>query len=274
MEKFNVGDRVKNVIDGQKGTVVEVSSEDCFGDVLSVKLDDQQTCKGIEMVLPKTKEKYVGLMLPVGFWEKCDKEDVKNMNGKKFEKFDWNDFLNGNLTVYFDTNEDQHEFLVRCDQIEELRWNSGDKPSELSYHELPISAIRRGNNQRRLVAYNFDREGNRKYNWSKGCYVDEKASNEWTEGEILRAKDISHDILCEIFDNGGCIDFTENYEGCTYVMANYYPHCGTCDGTIVAQAKNNDVFNEFIGKCVCLCKATKKPIPSFILNKNKSKGRE
>ena len=175
---FNVGDRVKNKMNGEKGVVTEIVHDVFFGDSLRVKLESQNKSLGINMVSPETQERYIGLLLPFGFWVKC--RDAREKN---------------------------------------------------------------------------------------------KSDLDWTHEEIQMAKELSRKMLIQIFDEGGCIDFTGCHKGDTAVWANYYTNDNRpgMAGQFVARVKNDDVFNQWIGKCVCLCKATKTPIPSFILNKNKER---
>lgn len=272
---FNVGDHVKNKRNGEKGVVTEIVHDVLFfGDALRVKLENQNKSLGIDMVSPETQERYIGLLLPFGFWVKCRDAHEKS------QWFGWDDFCSGKLSVRFESDEDQADFLRECG-AKHLLWCSGNAASALSYGKEEIAMVSRPNVGYRLSIVGPHKIAN-KYNWSKRIYVGERQSKareknksdlDWTHEEIQMAKELSRKMLIQIFDEGGCIDFTGCHKGDTAIWANYYTNDnrpGTA-GQFVARVKNDDVFNQWIGKCVCLCKATKTPIPSFILDKNKER---
>lgn len=97
----------------------------------------------------------------------------------------------------------------------------------------------------------------------------------WTDEEIEEAKRISREIVLELFDKeltpvfdcykdiskGGCIGV---------VVCKLLDHFTKHVKTETATSKGEDVPNRDIGKCVALCKLTNRPIPDFILNKNRT----
>jgi len=85
----------------------------------------------------------------------------------------------------------------------------------------------------------------------------------WTYDEILQAKNLSKELLEDIFLSGLSVAF--NVEG-NQVRA--YNRFGKPYGQreVTAEPSHHDEFNEWIGKCVCLCKLTGNRIPDFIMH--------
>ena len=102
-----------------------------------------------------------------------------------------------------------------------------------------------------------------------------KKQREWTDEEIEQAKFLSRDLILKLWD-AGC-DIAIVYNANIEVRA-YKPYG---DNSRLPSARfgglnsytacpiGNDIFNEHIGKCVCLCKLTNTPVPKFIIDKNK-----
>ena len=108
----------------------------------------------------------------------------------------------------------------------------------------------------------------------------------YTEEQIDEAKKITLNMIQEVYSNGDEALFFSHADKKTYYA--FLIKSGTCcdvevtsspvgstttidsmtDGTIVSNAtcSNNDEPNEWIGKCVALCKALHKPIPKFIMD--------
>ena len=178
------------------------------------------------------------------------------------DKFDWDAFKRGDVTVTFKTNESQKQFLKRC-EMRGLKWASGENPTTRSYINLEALEIGDGGLYYRYAVDSTPTV----YDWDARKYIkrSEKPNTDWTEEEIVEAKFISHALLCKIFDDGDSIKFTVIKEHPNIVLASFYRDNFR---SFKAKAKHGDKPNEWIGKCVCLCKATQTPIPSFILNKN------
>lgn len=98
----------------------------------------------------------------------------------------------------------------------------------------------------------------------------------WTEQEIEDAKMIALDRMNRLCCMG--ISFVWYCNECNYgttvlntnfgfdvnVSKEYKYLCKR----VKTKVHGNDVYNPWIGKCVCLCKFFNEPIPKFILNKN------
>lgn len=91
----------------------------------------------------------------------------------------------------------------------------------------------------------------------------------WTKEEIGQAKESVCEMAVAIIRNGGDLYFggsgEDNVIRC-YVFPKGIYEGIVSDGT--SKPHGRDVFNVWIGKCVALCKALKKPIPDFIRYKN------
>ena len=93
----------------------------------------------------------------------------------------------------------------------------------------------------------------------------------WTQDEIREADDISRSIINSMMDDfvtpvfyfdkaNGQVLIDTSY-GSIGRRNHYKAACCTVSG--------KDIFNEHIGRCVCLCKSTGRDIPEFIMNKNR-----
>lgn len=97
----------------------------------------------------------------------------------------------------------------------------------------------------------------------------EKVCNpeDWTEEEINHAVLLCKECLWDLNEEKLYADFYRSGQKitkCVIRKAN-----GTSLFVDRVQARlAGDVYNEIIGKCVCLCKATGRKIPKFILKKN------
>ena len=191
---------------------------------------------------------------------------------KKFrtEKFDWEAFKRGDVTVTFKTNESQRQFLKRC-ETHGLKWASGENPTTRSYINLEALEIGDGGLYYRYAVDSTPTV----YDWDARKYTKraENPNTDWTAEEIEQAKELSHKLMCKIFDEGKYsvvwyvnVDNVDAVSISTDLGVPYTRNDG-----FWARPQGNDKFNPWIGKCVCLCKATQTPIPSFILNKNKER---
>lgn len=181
------------------------------------------------------------------------------------DKFDWEAFKRGDVTVTFKTNESQKQFLKRCETYG-LKWANGDNPTLHSYWSAAL-----GINGDGTLGFGCPLDSDPMvYDWDARRYIkrSEKPNTDWTAEEIELAKELSHKLLCKIFDDGDSIKFTVIKEYPNIVLASFYRDNFR---SFKAKAKHGDKPNEWIGKCVCLCKATQTPIPSFILDKNKER---
>lgn len=110
---------------------------------------------------------------------------------------------------------------------------------------------------------------------SKACKEWKDKQRDWTEEEIKEAKRLSDEMVLELFHAGKSPMFA--YSGCGNTVSEVKMKFGTWVGTWVgtygeayyAKVYGKDIPNLDIGKCVCLCKATGREIPDFILRKNR-----
>lgn len=95
------------------------------------------------------------------------------------------------------------------------------------------------------------------------------APKNWTEEEIEQAKELVCGMAVSIVLNGGDLSFACDDDDDS-IDCFVYSNSFSWEPTYSAYAKpqGKDVFNVWIGKCVALCKALKKPIPDFIRYKN------
>ena len=103
-----------------------------------------------------------------------------------------------------------------------------------------------------------------------------KALFNWTEQEIEDAKLIAIDRMNMLCRRGvSIVWYCNKVHGITMLSTNF----GTVEGVecgckpyhgrdVRTKVHGKDVYNPWIGKCVCLCKFFNEPIPKFILNKN------
>lgn len=86
----------------------------------------------------------------------------------------------------------------------------------------------------------------------------------WTEDELKEAKELAEKLVFKLMIEGD-----EAHVEWGVIRKNGIPYavklmCHTSRRRYTATCTRNDPFNEIIGKCVCLCKATGTPIPEFI----------
>ena len=257
---FKVGDKVR-ILDGSK--ISDYSGK--FIDSMSHYVGEIRT---ISEVIPKmyhyNNNTSYGLKGIPFVWDERGLELVESETDTH-DKFDWEAFKRGDVTVTFKTNESQKQFLKRC-ETHGLKWSSGENPTTRSYINLEALEIGDGGLYYRYAVDSTPTV----YDWDARKYIkrSEKPNTDWTEEEITEAKFISHALLCKIFDDGDSIKFTVIKEHPNIVLASFYRDNFR---SFKAKAKHGDKPNEWVGKCVCLCKATQTPIPSFILDKNKER---
>lgn len=95
------------------------------------------------------------------------------------------------------------------------------------------------------------------------------ASDNWTEKEIEQAKNMVCEMAVVIIRDGGDLFFSHEDEDDSITCSVYRDSFDwNFADVFCAKPHGRDVFNVWIGKCVALCKALKKPIPDFIRFKN------
>lgn len=106
---------------------------------------------------------------------------------------------------------------------------------------------------------------------AKACQEWKDKQRGWTDGEISEAKRISEEIILNLFHRKMSCDFYElvwqkrKWVEC-YIHPARYPDNKR---RYVAVPLGDDVYDFYIGCCVCLCKAAERDIPDFILQKNR-----
>lgn len=92
---------------------------------------------------------------------------------------------------------------------------------------------------------------------------------DWTPQEIEQAKQLSRELIMQMFDEGKCspVFYVPLAHNSVNLSLQFGIPCKRAH--FIAKPYSGDVFNADIGKCVCLCKATGTPIPDFIKNKNR-----
>lgn len=95
-------------------------------------------------------------------------------------------------------------------------------------------------------------------------------TKEWTETELQEAQCLSEEMVLELYRERLCPVF--------YIVKEMNPDRNEIQlnldfgypnevGSFSSQPAGDDIYNETIGRCVCLCKATGRKIPDFILRK-------
>lgn len=106
---------------------------------------------------------------------------------------------------------------------------------------------------------------------SKACKEWKDKQRDWTEEEIKEAKRLSDEMVLELFHAGKSPMFS--YSGCgntvSFVLMKFGMWLGAYGEAYCAKVRGKNIPNLDIGKCVCLCKATGREIPDFILRKNR-----
>lgn len=99
----------------------------------------------------------------------------------------------------------------------------------------------------------------------------EKEPEPWTEEEIQKARDTVAYLAYNIVYDGGDLRILNFPKENNKIEVAVWPDSFDVErlSSGVAKPYNNDPYNPWIGKCVALCKALRKPIPDFIMNKNR-----
>lgn len=97
-----------------------------------------------------------------------------------------------------------------------------------------------------------------------------KFKKEWTKEELQKAQRLSEEMVLELYRKRVNPVFYVRKEldpdnekiflDCTFGSPSGY-------GEFHSSPAGDDIYNEIIGRCVCLCKATGRKIPDFILRK-------
>lgn len=93
------------------------------------------------------------------------------------------------------------------------------------------------------------------------------SSKDWTDADISAARDLIASLVSKAVKDGGEVSFKKignTISCCLYESSFSFLH-ETADAT----PKGQDVPNDWIGKCVSICKVMHEPIPKFIYNKNR-----
>lgn len=95
------------------------------------------------------------------------------------------------------------------------------------------------------------------------------APKDWAKEEVEQAKELVCEMAKDVIRNGGDLFFSREAED-NSIACSIYRDSFDWDFADVFLAKphGKDIYNVWIGKCVALCKALKKPIPDFIRFKN------
>lgn len=95
------------------------------------------------------------------------------------------------------------------------------------------------------------------------------APKDWTEEEIEQAKELVCEMASTVIMGGGDLFFGHD-EDDNSIICTVYNDSFSWEPThdFYAKPHGKDIYNVWIGKCVALCKALKKPIPDFIRYKN------
>lgn len=96
---------------------------------------------------------------------------------------------------------------------------------------------------------------------------------DWSESEIQQARLLTTNLLTEIIYNGGDVCFSDyvDDDNRTRIICEIYKESFKYDDRLRGEfiCCEQDVYNDWIGKCVSVCKALNHPIPDFIMNKNR-----
>ncbi len=96
----------------------------------------------------------------------------------------------------------------------------------------------------------------------------QRKAREWTEAEIEEAIQLSDEMILELHHRHLSPVFYHRGLGCEKVMLDL--GMGNPNGNrSFAAIPDGDPYNDEIGRCVCLCKATGRKIPEFIREKNR-----
>lgn len=116
-------------------------------------------------------------------------------------------------------------------------------------------------------------EDDKSWLWCEAQIAGFASGDGWTEEEIEKARGIVAYLADDIVYNGGDIRFFGGDKDGKHVIAvSVFTDCfaANTDKDGRAETRGKDSYNPWIGKCVALCKALDRPVPDFIMNKNRS----
>lgn len=90
---------------------------------------------------------------------------------------------------------------------------------------------------------------------------------DWTDTDITIARDLTAFLVSKAVKDGGEITFSK--QGKTIVCCFYENSFSVSHAIAEAKPHGSDVPNDWIGKCVAVCKVMHEPVPKFIYNKNR-----
>lgn len=90
----------------------------------------------------------------------------------------------------------------------------------------------------------------------------------WTEEEIEKARGIVAYLADDVVYNGGDLSFILDGYDISVTVWPCFPNT-VYSKRETARKHDKDIYNQWIGKCVALCKALDRPVPDFIMNKNR-----
>ncbi len=215
----------------------------------------------------------------------------------------WRDFLNHNknIVIACETSEQATEFFKLLEGIGLKRWDRGSKLSDKNTQWNEYKADtgyrigKRGivfeftpflpNN---YTVYQFDKielvndtekpkitieiDSTNKvtaYKAVEQAIAEYNNPKDWTEDEIQQARRITEDLILNLHDDGYSPVFYNSIAGeCEILCSLCYGYPSTAK-SYTSKPKNGDFFNKHIGRCVAICHIAGKPVPQFILDKNK-----
>ena len=126
---YKVGDKVR-VVNHLSGPMSEVMLREFGGKIVTIS-KAPQGCKPDVYFVAEDTRKFV--------WS----ENCFTPISEPHDKFDWDAFKRGDVTVTFKTNESQKQFLKRC-ETHGLKWSTGDNPTLHSYWNAALGINRDG----------------------------------------------------------------------------------------------------------------------------------
>lgn len=113
--------------------------------------------------------------------------------------------------------------------------------------------------------------------WDDECIAGlaEKEREPWTEEEIEKARDTVAYLVYNIVYDGGdvvflLLDDKNGKKERIHAFADIDSFDDVSSKKAISEPRGKDIYNPWIGKYVALCKALGKPVPDFIMNKNRS----
>src|SRR5574344_541741 len=127
-----------------------------------------------------------------------------------------------------------------------------------------------------LIPVSDNIQGVKKFILKDDKYMD--TLEDWTPTEIKLAKELCYNLNNKLLDNGcSVVWYFTNMDSQIFRISakadmgdvmKYPTKVFNAKANYVTAICTDDVYNKWIGKCVCLCKLTNTPIPAFIHSKN------